>query len=251
MVEISAVIITKNEAGAIAACLQSLAGVADEVLVVDDHSTDDTLKIATNLGARVLEHTWEGYGAQKNFGASQASFDWILSIDADEQLSETLRQTIIRRKQQALNGVYGFNRLNFIGLKAIRFGAWYPDRKIRLYDRRKTEWSLAPVHEKLIAKKDNSFAPVTILAGDLLHFSYKDVDDMNERSARYAERAAAIMVQRHTKHLVLKMLVHPAWKGFRSFVLKAGFLDGAYGWAVSRHMVKETYLKYYLAWKKR
>ncbi len=246
MNKVSAVIITKNEERNLARCLQSLQGVADELLIIDSFSDDRTCSIAEEYGARVIQKEWTGYGPTKNFGNENAQFDYILSLDADEALSEELSTAIISEKEALTRPAYSMNRLlNYCG-SWIRHGGYYPDRKTRLFDRRIFKWSDDPVHETLLPDTKVMRKEIKALNGDLYHYSYHSVSDHVERINRYSSLAAKSLVSR--KALRLHMLCNPLWRFFSSYVLKAAFLDGHAAYLLCRIQAFEVYLKYAKAW---
>ena len=242
MTKITALIITLNEEKHIGACLDSLREVADEVIVVDSFSTDMTKAIAVSKGAKVIEKEFLGFGPQKNLGAENASNDYIFSIDADEALSEPLRQSLVKLKTDLTTGVYAVNRLNHIGSRPIRTCGWYPDTRIRLYNRLNAHWDNRSVHEQLIVKEK-----VTQLDGDLLHYSYEGFEDMKMRTERYARLGAATMSDRGRITIFLKMIINPLVKFFKTYFLQMGFTDGYFGYMISYYKAQETFLKYYWA----
>ncbi|MFN8276776.1 MAG: glycosyltransferase family 2 protein [Chitinophagales bacterium] len=241
---ISAVIITHNEAARIAPCIASVRPVVDEVVVIDSFSSDETVAIARSAGAIVHQQAFAGYGQQKNDGAALALHPYILSIDADEIISETLAKSILQLKANLNNdtapAAVQFKRLNYVGARAVITCGWYPDKKIRLYDKRRCCWNERHVHET-VDTKDHE--PV-LITGDLLHFSYDDEKDIQKRTEVYALRGAQA-IQRESRFILFwKMMVNPVWKGFRSFFMQRGFVDGKLGWVISRERARETFLKY-------
>ena len=187
MPAISATIITLNEEDRIAEALRSLS-CCDEVIVVDSGSTDQTREVARSCGARVIERPWEGYSKQKNFSAEQARNHWILSIDADERLSIELADEIVSwKKQTHSSAAFSMPRRVFYLGRWINHSGWYPDRKIRLYDRRRCRWEGDFVHESLEVD-----GRVGAFKGDLLHFPYRDWNDHATRIARYSELGGKI-----------------------------------------------------------
>jgi glycosyltransferase involved in cell wall biosynthesis len=188
---ISVIIITKNEEINIGRCIQSVQQVADEVIVIDTFSTDKTTKIATELGAQVVSKEWLGYGPQKNFGNNLAQYEYILALDADEALDETLSSEILKLKNQnQLNGVYELNRMtNYCG-KFIKHSGWYPDRKIRLFPKKEAHWDDSPVHEKLIPHKGQGISQIP---GHLLHYSFYSISEHWERINKYSDIEAEII----------------------------------------------------------
>ena len=242
MTKITALIITLHEDKHIGTCIDSLTGVVDEIIVLDSFSKDRTKEIALSKGARVIEKEFLGFGEQKNLGAATAANDYILSIDADEELSEDLRQSILKLKKTLSEEAYYVNRLNFIGDKPIRTCGWYPDIRTRLYNRKRAQWDKKEVHEELIVK-DN----VIFLKGDLLHHSYEDYDDMKRRTTRYAKLGAEMYKGTNKSVVAFKLLINPILKFIKTYFLQLGFTDGYAGWMISCYKARETFLKYYWA----
>lgn len=239
---ITAVIITKNEERNIGRCLESLQGVADEVVVVDSGSTDQTETICREHGARFVHHDWEGYSAQKNYANSLATHPWLLSIDADESLSPTLRESLLKVKAEGLDrgAVYGFNRLtNYCG-HWIRHCGWYPDRCTRLWHKGMASWD-GIIHETLTYSRQPTHVH---LAGDLLHYSYYSVADHLQRMTKYAPLTAQKAFDAGQHCSLLGVILRPMWTFFRTYFFKRGFLDGSAGYTVSRMSSYNTFLKY-------
>ncbi len=237
--KISATIVTLNEEQNIARAIQSLQ-CADEVVVVDSGSQDRTREIAMHLGARVFEERWRGYAAQKNFAASQAENDWILSLDADEQLTPALSGEISGLKQHgaAFDG-YSFPRkAQYLG-RWIEHSGWYPDKKVRLYNRAKAEWTGAYVHESVRVS-----GTVGELHSDLLHFTCNSLSDHLRTLDRYTTLAACEVAARHQPVGLRRLTVDPLWTSFRSYVLQRGFLDGYQGIAIAYMAGLYSFLKY-------
>ena len=229
---ITVTIITLNEERHIAEAIASLS-CCDEVIVVDSGSTDRTRDIAHALGARVLQHEWNGYSRQKNFAAEQASNDWILSLDADERVTIELVDEIARWKYSsgaAAPAAVAWSmprRVFYLG-RWIKHSGWYPDRKIRLYDRRYCRWEGDFVHEYVRVG-----GRVERFAGDLLHFPYQDWDDHNRRIDRYTKLAAEAARSRGLRGNVVKLLFGPPFAFVKAYILRAGFLDGWRGLAIA------------------
>jgi glycosyltransferase involved in cell wall biosynthesis len=226
--KISATIITFNEERNIARAIESLR-CADEILVVDSGSNDRTVEIAEKLGARVIEHNWVGYSDQKNWAAGQAAHDWILSLDADEAVSEMLEAEIWQLKKNGAGAAaYTMPRLaQYLGRWILHSG-WYPDRKIRLYDRKRAKWVGAYVHERLeVEGKVESFE------GPILHFPCQSLSEHLRTMDRYTTLAAEQLVAQKKKIALSNLLFKPAWELFRTYVLKRGFMDGAEGLAIA------------------
>jgi glycosyltransferase involved in cell wall biosynthesis len=235
---LSAVIITFNEEKNIGRCIESVSGVADEILVVDSLSSDRTGEICKSLGAAFIEHPWEGYSGQKNFANSIATHDLVLSIDADEALSDELKASILKIKENIDCDGYEMNRLtNYCGAW-IRHGSWYPDRKLRLFDRRKAKWS-GEIHEILELHGRKGF-----LKGDLLHYSYYSVSDHIRQANHFTDLTAREAHSHGKKAGILKLLLSPCIKFIRDYIFLGGFLDGYHGFLVCRISSWATFMKY-------
>jgi len=238
---ISAVIITRNEAHNIARCLISLQLLVDEVIVVDAESTDDTARIATDHGARVIVRAWTDYSDQKNFANAQARGPYILSMDADEAISAELRAALMDAMKQGLSGAYRFNRLtNYCGTW-VRHGGWYPDAKVRLFPKDGTRWQGEHVHEELHLEPGMI---VHQLVGDLLHYSYPTVRSHEERIERYSDLHARKLLAAGKRPGWLKRTFSPAVKFFQGYALRLGFLDGKAGYTIARLSARAVQLKY-------
>jgi glycosyltransferase involved in cell wall biosynthesis len=220
---LSACIITLNEADRIDACIASL-GFCDEVVVVDSGSGDGTREIATQAGARVIEHAFEGYRAQKDFAVKQARHDWVLCLDADERVTPQLRASIEAVRGQGFADAAGFRfarATEYFG-KFLRHGNAYPDRVLRLFDRRRGGWNAGrEIHEHVVLD-----GAVRTLAGDLEHRAYRSLDDQLARYRRYATMMARHMHASGRRAHVRNLLLNPFWRFLRGYVLRGGFLDG-------------------------
>jgi glycosyltransferase involved in cell wall biosynthesis len=243
MNKITALIITLNEEQRIGACIDSLSGVVDEVLVIDSMSRDQTEAIATAKGARAIELAFAGFGPQRNIGATYATHDMILVLDADERLSDELKASITSEKNKTtMAAAYECNRLNHIGDRAIRSAGWYPNRHIRLYDRREAKWSDREVHEEIMTD-----GQIVLLNGDLLHYSYDSIDQLKEKSTRYATLGAAVYKGKNILAILTGMIFSPVIKFIKAYILQLGFRDGYVGLMISYYRARETFLKYYWA----
>ena len=244
--QISAIVITLNEERNLSRALESLRTVADEILVVDSGSTDQTRAISERAGARFLCHAWEGYAAQKNFAAAQASHDWALSVDGDEALSPELAAEILRLKQREPNAEgfgniagYTMPRLARFRGRWIRHSGWYPDRKLRLYDRRRARWVGEYVHERVEAD-----GPVLTLASDLHHFPRDTREEQMRSVHHYTTLAAQQARERGERGSLAKLMILPTWKFLETYVLRQGFRDGPEGFAIARMAGYYVCLKY-------
>ena len=242
MDRISAVIITQNEERNIGRCLASLKGIADEVVVIDSGSTDQTEAICHAHGANFHHHDWEGYSGQKNYAEGLAAGPWILSIDADEALSDKLRKELLRLKESSPEeeNVYSFCRLtNYCGYW-IKHCGWYPDEKIRLWRKGVGRWD-GVVHEQLEFLHQ---VKQQRLQGDLLHYSYYSIEELAARQVKYASLAAQKAHQQGKKCPTGALAIKPLWTFLRNYLLKGGFLDGKAGYEVCRMSAFYTMVKY-------
>ncbi len=224
--QISAVIITKNEERNIERCLISLRGIADEIVVVDSFSTDETENICRKHNVRFFQKEWLGYAKQKNYANSLAEYDMIFSIDADEALSPQLQETILRIKESDFVGKAGeLNRLvNYCG-KWIHHSGWYPDKKIRLFNRNAARWT-GEIHETLSFSQS---IDLVRLEGDLYHYSYYSIEEHIRQTDKFTTLAADDEFKKGKKVSFASLYIKPRWKFVRDFIINLGFLDGYYG----------------------
>jgi len=240
-VRISAIIITYNEERNIKRCLESLRGVADEIVVVDSYSTDRTGEICRQFGVRFIEHKFTGHIEQKNWAILQASYPHILSLDADEALSDRLRESIFRVKENWICDGYYFNRLtNYCG-RWIKHTSWYPSRKLRLWDARKGNWGGFNPHDRFYL---NRGASRRFLKGDILHYSYYSISEHLDRMNSFSSILARSYFERGRRVYISSIILHPLWRFIKDFLLKTGFLDGYYGFIVSVNSAHEVFMKY-------
>jgi glycosyltransferase involved in cell wall biosynthesis len=238
--KLSVTIITKNEAADVGQALESVAW-ADERIVVDSMSTDDTVAIARRQADRVIVREWPGYIAQKNYAASIASHDWILSLDADERVTPALAQEI----QTALSSSpshrgYHMPRATFHLGRWIRTTDWYPDHQLRLYDRRVAEWTGRYVHEALTVRDGT----VGRLRGELQHYAYRDISDHLETIDRYTTYAARQMFEAGQRAGLVRLAGHPPLAFLRNYVLRGGIRDGIPGFIISAMNAYYVFLKF-------
>ena len=241
MQKLSVAIITYNEEANIAACIESIHKLADEIIVVDSYSTDHTVEIAKKLGANVILNKFEGHIQQKNFAFSKCTYPFILSLDADERLDEQAINSIFVQKENGFpyDG-YIIRRSSFIGNKNIRYGSWYPDKKLRLVKKDLATWGGINPHDKLILQSTNIFT----LIGNILHYSYKNVEELFEKSKKYAEISARHLFSLNRKISPLFIYVK-AWARFiKHYFIKLGFLDGGFGWQIGKQQYYEALWKY-------
>jgi glycosyltransferase involved in cell wall biosynthesis len=241
MPSISAVIITFNEARNIRRCLESLQGVVDEIVVLDSFSTDGTPAICREFGVAFFQHAFDGHIQQKNRALTYATHDLVLSLDADEALSERLMQSIAHCRANWTHDGYSMNRLtNYCG-QWIHHSGWYPDQKLRLFDRRKAHWGGLNPHDRIIMAEGSLSMHLT---GDLLHYSYYSVEEHRFRARKYADIGARAMLEYGKKGHAYQLVVNPLSKFLRNYLLKGGFLDGKAGWTICTISAKETFWKY-------
>jgi len=241
MHEISAVIITLNEEKNIGRCIDSIRDVADEIIVADSFSADKTKEICETKGVQFFQREWEGYSKTKNWANEQARFEYILSIDADEELSNELKNSILQEKEKGLGGIYEFNRMtNYCG-KWIRHCGWYPDKKTRLFPKEGAVWEGGFVHEDInfVRHPDKKW-----LKGDLLHYSYYTTQDHIERIEKYSELAAQAILSQGKNPSIFKLVFSSFFKFFKTYFIALGFLDGIAGCNIAWYSGKAVYLKY-------
>lgn len=242
MEKLSVVIITFNEQHNIRRCLDSVQKVADEIVILDSCSTDQTETICRSYPkVKFYVQPFAGHVRQKNDAAALASFDLVLSLDADEQLSDLLATSISEVKNNRSFDGYSMNRLTSYCGKWIYHSGWYPDRKIRLFDRRKGSWRGVDPHDKYEVEKG---ATVFHLQGDLLHFSYNKPQELILQTNKFAKIGAHALFNSGRKGKWTKMFYSPLFRFFRAYILKMGFLDGRAGLVIAWYSAKECFLKY-------
>ncbi|MGE5466068.1 MAG: glycosyltransferase family 2 protein [Ignavibacteria bacterium] len=220
---LSAVLITLNAASQLEASLRSLA-FCDEIVVVDSGSTDGTVELAQHCGARVIQSEWRGFGAQKQFAVEQAKHDWVLCIDADERVSETLRASIETALVTPAQQAYRFARCNRFMGRYLRHGEGYPDWSLRLFDRRAARWSDDAVHEKVLFS-----GSAGTLAGDLFHDSAESLESYLNKQNRYTTLAAREALARGRRASAVRLALSPLLRFLKFYVFRLGFLDGVPG----------------------
>ena len=236
---LSAIVITKNEAANIGECLDSLA-FCDERIVIDSGSSDRTLMIAKEKGARVGFHEWSGFGAQKNYALSLARGDWVLSLDADERVAPELQQQILAALDdpKAADGYEFPRRSSFCG-RMMRHSGWFPDRVLRLFRRGKARFSDDVVHERVVCD-----GPVKRLKAPLLHYPVRRLEDAIRRMDSYSTLGAGQLVTAGKPASVFKGVTHGAFAFLRTYILRLGFLDGAAGFMLAVANAEGTYYRY-------
>ncbi len=243
MPKISAVIITYNEEQFLDKCLSSLEGIADEIVVVDSYSTDRTEEICKKYDVRFIKHPFEGFRDQKNYALTFAKYKNILSLDADEALSDKLRSSILAIKDNWEYDGYLFNRRNYFCGKKIRFSEWYPDRQLRLFHADLGKWGDLNVHEKFIFSNG---ATIGRLEGDLLHWPFTSRKDHIAKMDKYARIGAEEFLKAGRKASFLTPYIHSIWGFLRSYIVKGGILDGRDGYRICSLYAKSAFKKYKL-----
>lgn len=216
------------------------------MLVVDSHSTDRTVDIARSLGARVLTRTFSGYRSQKAWAIDQAVHDRILLLDADEALSPSLREQVIRLPDPWDADAYRMNRMSRLGDRWIRHGAWYPDRKVRLFDRRKVRVGGEDPHDRF---EPEPGASVRSLKGDILHYTNESFESRVQSVNRLSGVAAGALYARGIRSSMLRMLIKPSLRFFKEFWWQRGFLDGYYGYFIAKTSAQYVFLREFKLWE--
>lgn len=255
---ISAVIITHNEGANIARCIKSVIDLVDEVLVVDSFSSDNTCEIAVNEGARVIQHDFEGHIQQKNWAKDQAKHHWVLSLDADECLSDELRENL---RNAINNGLYygqtkgfSFSRLNHLADRPIRGCGWYPDTKLRLWDRRCGTWAGRNPHDKFVIQ---SKYPINKMKGDILHYTYADLAAVKAQALKFGRiggraiqselvdsSGSPVLKQLTVAFLLFKLFTAGPARFIRNYLFKRGWMHGYSGIVICYWQMVEVTLKY-------
>ena len=239
--QLSVVIIAFNEEKNIGRCIDSVRKIADEIIVLDSFSTDGTVDIARSKGAIVKQERFRGYVEQKNRALQLSSHNYVLSLDADEALDQELANSILAAKKEFAVQAYQMNRCaNYCG-RFIRHGLWYPDRKIRLFDKRVARWGGTNPHDRI--ELDGKM-PVKRLKGNILHYSYNNIEEHILQNNHFSTISARTMYEKGVRTNWLKMLVSPFWAFVNGYILRAGFMDGFYGFVIAVNTSHYTFLKY-------
>lgn len=240
--KLSALIITKNEAHHIRACLESLQW-ADEIIVVDSGSTDQTREICQELGAKVYLHDWPGFGIQKNRALQYASHEWVLSIDADERVSPELQaaiKSVLEESTPSFNA-YTVARISSYCGRFIRHSGWYPDHIVRLFKRKQFTFSPDLVHERVLVDQQE---PTHLLTGYLYHYSYENLEQVLLKTNLYSSLSAESLYQRGKRANLVTAILHGLWAFIRTYFLRAGFLDGTHGFMLAVSNAEASYYRY-------
>jgi glycosyltransferase involved in cell wall biosynthesis len=241
MQKISVVIICKNEEEEIGRCVQSLQGLTDDIVVLDNGSTDDTKNIVRKTGARLVEEIWEGFGKTKNKAIRMAKYNWIISLDADESIDEELKQALLNLPLNDDNQVFEIKFKNFLGNKYLRFGEWGGDKHIRLFNRGKVGWNEAKVHEGLLLP---SGIQIKKLKGFILHYTVRDVAEFADKMLGYALLNAKKYEQQGKKSSWVNIYMAPLFSFLKYYIFKLGFLDGWAGYVCAKMNSYYTFVKY-------
>ncbi|MEW6056836.1 MAG: glycosyltransferase family 2 protein [Bdellovibrionota bacterium] len=236
---ISATVIVLNEEQDLPRCLESL-GFADEIIVVDSGSTDRTAEIAQRMGARLIQESWRGYGAQKNFAMDQARSEWVLNVDADEVITPELKNEILTELASAKPAEgYAVARKTFYLGRWIKYGGWYPNYVTRLVRKSKARWTEPHVHEELGVNGE-----LRRLKCPMLHFTFRDIEDQVRTNLRYARQGAQELKRKGHHASYVKLVFKPWGKFIETYLLKKGFLDGLPGFIISVNAAYSMFLKY-------
>jgi len=239
MPELSVIIISRNEAANICDCIASVVW-ADEIIVVDSGSTDDTVSLARGVGARVYETAdWPGFGPQKNRVLGYVSKDWVFSLDADERVTPELRIEIEQAMHEARAEGYYVPRLSQFCGRFVRHSGWYPDYVLRLFKRGAGRFSDSLVHETVLLT-----GVTATLTSPLLHYSYLTADDVERKVEHYSTAAAQQMFQAGKRSSLMNAMLSGGWAFVRTYVIRLGVLDGSAGLSIARMNARTTYLKY-------
>lgn len=246
MVKLSGVIITYNEERYLETCLQSLSNVVDEIVVVDSFSTDSTKAICKKLNVNFIEQEFLGYVEQKNFALKHAKHDHIVSLDGDESLSKTLQQSILKLKSNWQHDGYYCNRYNNFCGQWIKHSDWYPNKKLRVFDRKKVSWKGLNPHDHI--ELNDTTGKTGKLKGDILHLTYQTYSEFNLKMEKFSSISAQSYFDAGKRASIFKILFNPWWAFFKSYVLRLGFLDGLNGFVICVQTGHYTFLKYIKLW---
>jgi glycosyltransferase involved in cell wall biosynthesis len=241
MQKISVIIICKNEEDTIGRCLQSLHGLTDDVVVLDNGSTDSTKEIIRKNNARLAEESWEGFGKTKNKATVMAKYDWVLNLDADEAVDEELKNSILSVNLANENEVFNIRFKNFLGNTWLRFGEWGTDMHIRIFNRKNVKWDDAIVHENLVLSPG---IKIRKLKGAVLHYTMKNAGDYAEKMVKYALLNAEKYARQGKRSSWVKVWLAPLFAFLKYYIFKLGFLDGYAGFICARMTSYYTFVKY-------
>ena len=240
--KITLIVPTFNEEKALVRCIDSTKDLADEILVVDSFSTDNTLEIAKSYGARIIQRTYENSASQKNWAIPQASFSWILLLDADEWLTQKLYEELKQIKAQVRepieSGFWIYRSNHFMG-KRVLYSGWQGDKVVRLFKKEDCSYKIQSVHSEIMTSGQLSF-----LKSSLNHDTYKGTSAWEEKLERYAQWQARDYSQKMGKVTLFHTLIKPAFRFFKHYILSGGFLDGYVGFKISKYAAWSVWLRY-------
>ena len=242
---LSVVIITYNEEKNIRECLESVRRMADEIVIVDGNSTDQTLTIAKEYASVIkITDDWLGFGVQKNRALSLATSDWVLSLDGDERVSPELAEEIsFLLKNQPSHNAYKIPRSSWFCGRFIKYSGWSPDYVLRLFNRQSAKFSNDLVHERVLFD-----GPVKNLRHPLIHYSFRNFSQVLDKMDRYSTASAELLYANGVKASLTKAVMHGIWAFLRTYFFRAGFLDGAHGFALAVSNAEGTYYRYIKLW---
>ena len=239
--QISILIITKNEAANIVRTIEAASQVSDDIELIDSNSTDNTVLLAKSLGTTCITQSWLGYGAQKNIGHKHTKHDWILSIDADEVLSDTLIKKINALNLSNSNEVFDIDFKTFFCNQLVRFGGWNPQHHIRLYNKTNVQWNTLEVHEQLNLPANVTITPIQ---ESILHYSYDTLEQYLQKSDNYTTLFAERSYSRGKKSTWTKRALSPLFTFIKEYIFKLGFLDWKLGFQIAVLNMNYTRMKY-------
>ncbi len=237
---ISIIIIAKNEESVIEDCINSAQLISDDIILADTGSKDQTTAIAEACGAKVIQISWMGFGASRNEAVKFAKYDWVLALDADERITENLKESLLAIKLDNPNKLYGFQRVSFIANKQIRFGDWGRDKVFRLYNKKVAEWNLAKVHEEVVGtqlKKE-------VIKGVLLHFTMDSMATYWRKTELYARLSAEKYFADKKRATFIKRYLSPVFSFIQTYIIRLGFLDGKEGLVIAWYSAAYVWMKY-------
>lgn len=242
MIKLSGVIITYNEERYIEQCIKSLSPVVDEIVVVDSYSTDNTKSICLKYKVTFIEQKFLGYIEQKNFALQQTTNDYIISLDGDESLSDKLQDSILKLKEDWKYNGYYCNRFNNFCGQWIKYSDWYPNKKLRIFDKRKAEWKGINPHDEIVITDKKG--EMGYLKGDILHLTYQTYSEFNKKIELFSSISARAYYDIGKKATLWKLLWNPFWAFFKAYFLRLGFLDGFNGFIICYLTGQRVFLKY-------
>jgi glycosyltransferase involved in cell wall biosynthesis len=241
MQKISVVIICRNEEDEIGRTLQSLSGLTDDIVVLDNGSTDNSKNIILDSGARLIEESWEGFGKTKNKATNFAKYDWVLNLDADESIDEELKNSLLGLPLQNEYETFEIKFKNFFGDTYLRFGEWGNDKHIRLFNRKKVNWNEAVVHEGLILPDG---VKIRKLRGFVLHYTVKNKAEFASKMLKYGQLNAEKYASEGKRSSWVRIYLAPVFSFLKYYIFKLGFLDGRAGFICAKMSSYYTHIKY-------